>query len=41
MEDVIFLDIWSILYPFYILYSNFEYFVVIWFIFLHVGKLYQ
>jgi hypothetical protein len=36
---VYFMDIWSILRPFDILYGRLVYFVVIWYIFPRVGKL--
>jgi hypothetical protein len=35
------MDIWSILWPFGIFCGNSVYFVVIWYIFPGVGKLYQ
>jgi hypothetical protein len=38
---VYFMDIWSILRPFDIFYGHLVYFVVIWYIFPRVGKLYQ
>jgi hypothetical protein len=43
MEDILayFMDIWSILQPFGILYRYLVYFVVIWYIFHVFGMLYQ
>jgi hypothetical protein len=38
---VYFMDIWSILQPFGILYGHLTYFVVIWYIYLRFGMLYQ
>jgi hypothetical protein len=39
--SVYFMDIWSILRPFYIFRGNLVYFVVIWYIFPGFGLLYQ
>jgi hypothetical protein len=41
IKDVYFMDIWSILRPFGLFNGHLVYFLVIWYIFPRMGKLYQ